>query len=95
MPFIPMPLNELRIGLYIKLECSWWNHPFAKSKFKITSAKEIKTLKAIPKVKIFYDPELSDPEEDSEVKDESNSPESVPREVAEAAEEQKQDEFHV
>ncbi|MDT7041402.1 HD-GYP domain-containing protein [Candidatus Nitronereus thalassa] len=95
MPFIPMPLNELRIGLYIKLECSWWNHPFAKSKFKITSAKEIKTLKAIPKVKIFYDPDLSDPEEGSEVKDGPDSPESVPREVVQAAEEQKQEEIRI
>jgi HD-GYP domain-containing protein (c-di-GMP phosphodiesterase class II) len=66
MPFIPMTIHELRIGLYIKLECSWWNHPFAKSKFKISSAKEIKTIKGIPKVKLFYDPELSDPEEAGE-----------------------------
>jgi HD-GYP domain-containing protein (c-di-GMP phosphodiesterase class II) len=67
MAFIPTTIEGLRIGLYIKLECSWWNHPFAKSKFKITSRKEIKTLKGIPKVKLFYDPDLSDPEEESEL----------------------------
>ncbi len=63
MAFIPLKMAELRIGLYIKLECSWWNHPFAKSKFKITSNKEISTIKAMRKVTLFYDPELSDPEE--------------------------------
>ena len=67
MAFIPITIDDLRIGLYIKLECSWWNHPFAKSKFKITSQKEIKTLKGIRKVKLFYDPDLSDPEEEPEI----------------------------
>ncbi len=63
MAYIPLKLCELRVGLFIKLECSWWNHPFAKSKFKITSANEIKTIKNISKVKVFYDPDLSDPGE--------------------------------
>ena len=67
MPFIPITVEGLRIGLYIRLECSWWNHPFAKSKFKVTSQNEIKTIKGIPKVKLFYDPELSDPEEGPEL----------------------------
>ncbi len=67
MPFIPITVEGLRIGLYIRLECSWWNHPFAKNKFKIISLKEIKTLKGIRKVKLFYDPELSDPEEEPEL----------------------------
>jgi putative nucleotidyltransferase with HDIG domain len=62
MAFIPMTGEELRIGLYIRLECSWWNHPFAKSKFKIRSQKEIATLRGIKKVKLFYEPDLSDPE---------------------------------
>lgn len=72
MAFIPIKVDELRIGLYIKLECSWWNHPFAKNKFKITSPKEIKTIKGIRKVQLFYDPDLSDPEEE-EVVEQSQS----------------------
>ncbi len=60
MGFIPMTVEELQIGMYIRLECSWWNHPFAKSKFKIRSTKEIETLRGIKKVKLFYDPGLSD-----------------------------------
>lgn len=63
MAFIPMAVGGLRVGLYIRLECSWWNHPFAKNKFKIISQKEINILRGIKKVKLFYDPDLSDPEE--------------------------------
>ena len=62
MGFIQITPDELRIGLYIRLECSWWNHPFAKSKFKISSSQEIKTIKGIRKAQVFYDPDLSDPD---------------------------------
>ena len=54
-------LDELRIGLYVKLECSWWRHPFTKNQFKILSQKEISTIREIKKLNILYDPDLSDP----------------------------------
>ena len=54
-------LEELRIGLYVKLECSWWAHPFATSRFKIASQKDIEIIRGIRKLKLYYDPELSDP----------------------------------
>ncbi len=77
MAFIPLKIGELRIGLYIKLECSWWNHPFAKNKFKVTSKKEITTIKGMRKVTLFYDPELSDPEEVVSVEAVAEDPASV------------------
>ena len=62
MAFIPLTnLNDLRIGLYVKLECSWWNHPFTKNTFKILSQKEIDTIRTIKKLKVLYDPNLSSP----------------------------------
>jgi len=70
MPFIPLNnLDDLRIGLFVKLECSWWRHPFAKSQFKISSSKEIATILNVKNLKVLYDPEYSDPfpqEEQSE-----------------------------
>lgn len=54
-------LDELRIGLYVKLECSWWAHPFATSRFKIASQKDIEAIRKIRKLKLYYDPLLSDP----------------------------------
>ncbi len=61
MAFVPLPLQDLRKGLYVKLECSWWKHPFATNKFKVTSQKEIQIIQGISKLQLFYDPELSDP----------------------------------
>lgn len=77
MAFIPLKIGELRIGLFIKLECSWWNHPFAKSQFKVTSKKEISTIKGMRKVTLYYDPELSDLEEEQPSETVATVPESV------------------
>ena len=66
MAFIQTTPSQLRIGQYIKLECSWWSHPFAKNKFKISSNKEIRTIRSIKKCQVFYDPDLSDPEIEEE-----------------------------
>ena len=54
-------LDELRIGLYVKLECSWWAHPFATSRFKIVSQKDIEIIQGIRKLKLYYDLALSVP----------------------------------
>jgi len=54
-------LDELRIGLYVKLDCSWWAHPFATSRFKIASQKDIEIIRGIRKLKLYYDASLSDP----------------------------------
>ena len=61
-------LDDLRIGLYVKLDCSWWAHPFATSRFKIVSQKDIEIIRGIRKLKLYYDPSLSDhpPEDQSE-----------------------------
>lgn len=53
-------LDELRVGLQVKLECSWWAHPFATSRFKIASQKDIEIIRGIRKLKLYYDLELSD-----------------------------------
>ncbi|RMH06904.1 MAG: HD-GYP domain-containing protein [Nitrospirae bacterium] len=73
MAFVPLNLKDLRLGLYIKLECSWWKHPFATNKFKVTSRRDLEIIKAIPKLKLYYDPELSDPLEETAVVDKPSS----------------------
>jgi len=64
MPFEPLHIEDLRIGHYVKLECSWWKHPFATNTFKVTTKNEIYRIKKISKLKLFYDPDLSDPVSD-------------------------------
>ncbi len=65
LPLVPYQLlenlDELRVGLYVKLDCSWWAHPFATSRFKISSKKDIEIIRGIRKLKLYYDPALSDP----------------------------------
>ena len=64
MPFEPLKIEDLRIGHYVKLECSWWRHPFATNTFKVTTKAEIHRIKKISKLQLFYDPDLSDPVSD-------------------------------
>jgi len=62
MAFVPLTnFDDLRIGLYVKLECSWWRHPFTKNTFKIHSQKELVTIRGIKHLKAYYDPDRSDP----------------------------------
>ncbi|MGD9850711.1 MAG: HD-GYP domain-containing protein [Nitrospirales bacterium] len=61
--FVPIKPEVLQIGLYIKIEGSWFSHPFPTNSFKIKTTKELETLRGLTKVKLFFDPERSDPEE--------------------------------
>jgi len=41
-----IPLKSLRVGMYVHdLDCSWMNHPFATSKFAVSSAEDIKKIR--------------------------------------------------
>lgn len=62
MAFVPLEPSALRHGLFIKIEGSWFSHPFPTNSFKIISAKDLETLKDLNKVKLFVDIERSDPE---------------------------------
>jgi putative nucleotidyltransferase with HDIG domain len=48
--------------LYIKIEGSWFSHPFPTNSFKIKTAKELETLQGLTKVKLYFDPDRSEPE---------------------------------
>ena len=74
MPFVPLKIEDLRIGLFVKLECSWWSHPFATNTFKVTTSKEIFRIKKISNLQLFYDPELSDPAPELEEEELTSSP---------------------
>jgi len=78
MPFEPLNIEDLRIGHYVKLECSWWKHPFATNMFKVTTRTELRRIKKISKLQLFFDPDLSDPppEEDELPSHELSSPDS-------------------
>lgn len=62
MPFVPLEPCALRLGLFIKIEGSWFSHPFPTNSFNIKTAKDLETLKGLKKVKLFVDFERSDSE---------------------------------
>jgi putative nucleotidyltransferase with HDIG domain len=62
MPFLPLHAAGLRLGLYIKIEGSWFSHPFPTNSFKIELTKDLETLRGLTKVKLYFDPDRSDTE---------------------------------
>jgi len=67
MPFVPLEPSALRLGLFIKIEGSWFSHPFPTNSFKIVASKDLETLQGLKKVKLFVDFERSDPETSAEL----------------------------
>ncbi len=80
MSFVPLEPNSLRLGLYIKIEGSWFSHPFPTSSFKIKRAKDLTTLRALANVNLLVDYERSDPKPIVQ----SDTAESPEPEIAEA-----------
>lgn len=59
---IPTKPADLRIGMYVDLNCSWFQHPFASKAFKITSEKQLAIIRGLDLSSVLLDPSLSDPE---------------------------------
>jgi HD-GYP domain-containing protein (c-di-GMP phosphodiesterase class II) len=62
MSFQPLNHDDLTLGLFIKIDGSWFSHPFPTNTFKITTQKELVTLRGLRKVQLFFDPERSEGE---------------------------------
>jgi hypothetical protein len=53
-------IQQICIGLHIKLDLGWMDHPFSLNSFKIKDQKQIDTLKSLGLSRIRYFPEKSD-----------------------------------
>lgn len=62
MGFIPISLDDLQVGLYIKLDYGWGTHPFLRNSFKLESHTDIGIIRKHQLTKITYDPTRSDPQ---------------------------------
>ncbi len=58
--------EELRIGLYIELELGWMSHPFPKGSFKISSLRQIETVRSLGLKRVRTIPARSDPASEPE-----------------------------
>lgn len=52
--------DQLKVGMYVHLDMKWFDHPFAFSHFKITSAEQIETIRSLGLKALRLSPELSD-----------------------------------
>ncbi|HQX60712.1 MAG: DUF3391 domain-containing protein [Rhodoferax sp.] len=53
--------DKLRLGLFVDLQLGWMSHPFPKGSFKISSLRQIETLRSLGLPQIRYVPARSDP----------------------------------
>ncbi len=53
-------VQDLKIGMFIRLDLSWMSHPFPLSNFKITSPEQIVTLRGLGLKQVRWVPERSD-----------------------------------
>ena len=61
MPDNPnITMDQLRVGLYVILDLSWFEHPFAFSHFKIKSEEQIQIIRSLGLKSVRYNPALSD-----------------------------------
>lgn len=56
-----IPVQDLKIGMFIRLELGWMSHPFPLSSFRITSAEQIATIRSLGLKQVIWLPEKSDP----------------------------------
>lgn len=60
MPLIEVKdVQDLQIGVFVKLEGSWFSHPFPTNTFTIKSAEDLATIQGLSHVIILYDPDRS------------------------------------
>lgn len=60
MPPRYIPIDHLRVGVFVRLEMNWLEHPFFLSSFKIKNMEQIRTLRGLGISEILYVPEKSD-----------------------------------
>jgi HD-GYP domain-containing protein (c-di-GMP phosphodiesterase class II) len=90
-PWEPIEIGQLRIGHYIKINHRWFDHPFVRRMFQITSEREIQTIRDVELTRIFVDqkrsaPDPSKPEEPRPETAAQPAPEELDPEQKKAAE---------
>jgi HD-GYP domain-containing protein (c-di-GMP phosphodiesterase class II) len=75
MPFFKVEdTRDLQVGTFVKLEGSWFSHPFPTNTFRIKSSEDLATIQGLTNVTILHDPELSASFDVDDVPDENRRP---------------------
>ncbi len=61
MPFVEVnDVKDLKIGELVKLEGSWFSHPFPTNTFTIKSKEDLVTIQGLTNVTVLYDPDRTE-----------------------------------
>lgn len=85
MSFIEVEdIQALKIGVLVKLEGSWFSHPFPTNTFAIKSAEDLATIQGLTNVTILYDPDGSQSSDSDDLFNQSDDLLEVPAESADS-----------
>ena len=59
MSLVEIPIDKVRLGMFIQLDLSWFKHPFLRSSFMLSHPKEVEVLLGLGLGSVKYDPEKS------------------------------------
>jgi HD-GYP domain-containing protein (c-di-GMP phosphodiesterase class II) len=60
-PFVVVPIDQVRVGMFIQLDLGWMQHPFPVGSFRVASEAQIDTLRSLDLESVRYLPAKSDP----------------------------------
>lgn len=55
-------IEKLRVGMFVHLELGWMSHPFPSNSFKISTERQLESIRALGLSRVQFSPEKSDPE---------------------------------
>ena len=70
--------KTLQVGVFVKLEGSWFSHPFPTNTFTIKSAEDLATIQGLTNVTILYDPDRSESSDSDDISNNSDGHEENP-----------------
>jgi HD-GYP domain-containing protein (c-di-GMP phosphodiesterase class II) len=79
-PWEPIEIAHLRIGHYIKINHRWFDHPFVRRMFQISSEREIQTIRDVELTRIFVDQKRSAPDPSRPAEAAPEVPQAAPEE---------------
>ncbi|MDM7462195.1 MAG: DUF3391 domain-containing protein, partial [Tepidimonas taiwanensis] len=60
-PTLPLiPVSDLRVGHFVLLDLGWMAHPFPRNHFRITSPRQIDTIRRLGLSRVRIDPARSE-----------------------------------
>ncbi len=77
-----IPAQDLVVGMYVDLNCSWFKHPFPRRAFKIASQSQLLTIRSLDLPNVLVDPQQSDPETFAGTTNTKDIPTATPEAIA-------------